>query len=326
MIISRTPLRMSFVGGGSDIPSFFKEETGAVISTTINRFIYITVNDRFEKGIRLGYSKTEIVDHANAIEHRLVKAVLGILEIEGGIEITSMADIPSHGTGLGSSSAFAVGLLNALHAYKREFCSAESLAQEACKIEIDCLQDPIGKQDQYITAYGGFKFIQFNPDGSVFIDPIICFEETLDRLQNNLLVFHTGFGRKAADILRVQNERIENHTGTRNTIRRMVYLATALKEALQKNDLDSFGEILHENWILKREMAAGISNSQIDTWYEKGLKAGATGGKLLGAGGGGFLVFYAPKEKHPQILKVLPELRPVDMKFEKQGSKIIFIH
>lgn len=317
---------MSFAGGGSDLSSFYREEPGAVISTTINRYIYITVNDRFEEGIRLGYSKTEIAKTVEEIEHRLVRVVLKKLKIEGGIEITSMADIPSQGTGLGSSSAFAVGLLNALHAYKREFSSAESLAQESCEMEIDMLKDPVGKQDQYIAAYGGFKFIRFNPDGSVYVDPIICLEETLDRLQKNLLVFYTGRGRRANDILEIQREEMRTNPQKRKILSRMVKLALNLREELQKNNLDSFGEILHENWILKKEMALGISNADVDDGYDRALKAGATGGKLLGAGGGGFLLFYAPQERHALIRQALPHLRPVQFAFEKQGSKIIFVH
>ncbi|OGQ05158.1 MAG: GHMP kinase [Deltaproteobacteria bacterium RIFCSPLOWO2_01_44_7] len=326
MIISSTPLRISFVGGGSDIPSFYREEMGAVVSTAINKYIYVTVNNRFEKGFRLGYSKTEIVDEVDAIQHKVLRAALKRLKIPGGIEITSVADIPSHGTGLGSSSSFTVGLLNALHTYKRDFRSAEDLCKEACEVEmVDC-EDPIGKQDQYIAAYGGFKFIQFNPDESVFVDPIICRLETLEQLQSNLLLLHTGFGHSAADILKAQSEVLLKNPEKKLLLKKMVQLAFLMKEELQKNNLDSFGEILHENWMLKREITDGISNTQIDSWYEKALKAGAIGGKLLGAGGGGFLIFYAPKEKHESIKKSLPELRPVDIRFEKQGSKIIFIH
>lgn len=326
MIISSTPLRISFAGGGSDMPSFYKEEGGAVISTAINKYVYVTVNNRFEKGFRLGYSKTEIVDTVDQIQHKVHRAVLRKLAIGGGLEITSIADIPSHGTGLGSSSSFTVGLLNALHAYKKEFRSAEDLAQEACEVEMIHCQDPVGKQDQYIAAYGGFKFIQFNSDESVFVDPVICQSETLEQLQNNLLVFHTGFSRNSGDILKAQSEIVLKDAGKKGLLRKMVQLAFTMKEELQKNNLDSFGEILHENWLLKREIVGGISNPQIDDWHARAQKSGALGGKLLGAGGGGFLMFYAPQERHPQIKQALPELRPIDIQFEKQGSKIIFIH
>ena len=326
MIISRTPLRMSFVGGGSDLTSFYQDEPGAVVSTTIKRYIYITVNDRFESGIRLGYSKTEIIQRVEDIQHKLIRAVLKKLSIDGGIEITTMADVPSHGTGLGSSSSFTVGLLNAMHTYKNEFSSAESLAQESCEIEIVYCKDPIGKQDQYIAAYGGLKFIQFNPDESVYIDPIICLQETIDHLQNNLLVFYTGHTRNAAEILKVQIENIKSDSNKKSVLKKMVKLAFNLKEELQNNRLDAFGEILHENWVLKTQLATGITNPEINEWYEKARNAGALGGKLLGAGGGGFMIFYAAQEKHNCIIRALHGLRKVDMPFEKQGSKIIFIH
>ncbi len=326
MIISSTPLRISFCGGGSDLPSFYKEEGGAVISTAINKYVYVTVNNRFEKGFRLGYSKTEIVDAIDQIQHKVHRAVLGKLGMSGGLEITSVADIPSHGTGLGSSSSFTVGLLNALHAYKKEFRSAEDLSQEACEIEMVYCQDPVGKQDQYIAAYGGFKFIQFNSDESVFVDPVICQSETLEQLQKNLLLLHTGFGRNSGDILKAQSKIVLKDAGKKGVLRKMVRLAFAMKEELQKNNLDSFGEILHENWILKREIVNGISSPQIDDWYARALKAGALGGKLLGAGGGGFLMFYAQQERHEKIKQALPELKPIAVQFEKQGSKIIFIH
>ena len=324
MLISKTPLRMSFVGGGSDLPSFYREQMGAVVTTAIDKYIYIAINNRFEEGFRISYSKTEIVKKIEEVEHRLIKVVLKKLNINSGIEITTMADIPSRGTGLGSSSSFTVGLLNALHAYKKEYCSPESLAQESCEMEIDICKDPIGKQDQYIAAYGGFNFIQFNPDESVYVDPIICLQETLTRLESNLLVLYTGRTRTATDILHEQNNNLKTNPAKREILKKMVKLAFNLKEELQKNKLDSFGEILHENWILKKELASSVSNNEIDEIYEKGLHAGATGGKLLGAGGGGFFVFYAPKEKHSNIIKTLPQLRTVEIKFEKQGSKIIF--
>lgn len=326
MIISKTPLRMSFVGGGSDMASFYQEEPGAVVTTAIDKYIYITVKNRFEDGFRISYSKTEIVSKVEEIEHRLVRAALQKLGFINGFEITTMADIPSKGTGLGSSSSFTVGLLNALHAYRKEFSSAENLARESCEMEIIICQDPIGKQDQYIAAYGGFNFIQFNSDESVFIDPIICSQKTLNKLQDNLLIFYTGRTRNASEILKEQNNNLKNNPSKKLILKKMVRLAFDLKSELQKNNIDSFGEILHENWILKKELSANISNIAIDEWYDKALKAGAVGGKLLGAGGGGFLIFYADKEKHHAIKSSLSDLRHVEIQFERQGSKIIFIH
>ena len=326
MIISKTPLRMSFVGGGSDLPSFYEKSEGAVVSTTIDKFMYIWMNPKFDQDIRISYSITEDVTSASKIKHPLVREALKKLNIEGGIEIASIADIPSKGTGLGSSSAYTVGLLNALHVYKKEYAPAEDLAREACEVEIDILKEPIGKQDQYASAYGGFNFIRFHQDGRVSVDPIICLKETRKRLEKNLLMLYTGKTRSASNVLADQKKNTENDSQKFKIMQAMVKLAHVLREELQKNNLDSFGEILHKNWILKKQMAGGISNPEIDRWYDLGLKNGAIGGKILGAGGGGFLIFYAPEEKHEQIVNALPELRPIDFDFEYQGSKIIFIH
>ena len=317
---------MSFAGGGSDIPAFYLKSPGAVVSTTIDKYIYITVNKRFDNSIRVGYSQTENVENINSIQHPLVREALRYVGIDGGVEITSIADIPSKGTGLGSSSAFTVGLLKALHAYKDKFMSASKLSEDSAKIEIEILGDPIGKQDHYASAHGGFNFIQFFPDHTVTVEPIIFNKETKDKLQENILVFYTGINRGASEILTVQKENIGSDQKKFEAQKAMVQLAHRLKDDLHNNNLDSFGPIMHENWLLKKQLADSISNSEIDTWYETGLKAGALGGKILGAGGGGFLMFYAPKEKHEQIIRALPQLRPVKFNFENQGSKIIFIH
>ncbi len=326
MIISKTPLRMSFVGGGSDMSDFYTRYGGAVVSTAINKYMYITLNKRFDESIRVSYSKTEIVDHVNDIEHSLVRESLKHMGLTQGIEITSIADIPSKGTGLGSSSAFTVGLLKALYAYEGKFTSASTLAEEASKIEIDVLHEPIGKQDQYASAFGGFNFIQFNPDHSVTVEPIIFSKNTRDTLQENILVFYTGLTRSASDILSKQKDNINSDNKKIETLKTMVGLAKKLRDDLQANNLDSFGPILHENWILKKQLADSVSSPDIDRWYETGLEHGALGGKLLGAGGGGFLMFYAPQEKHQAIIDSLPELKPVKFNFENEGSNIIFVH
>lgn len=326
MIISKTPLRMSFVGGGSDLPTFYKRSEGAVISITINKYIYITVNEKFDSDIRVSYSKTENVKSVAEIQHPIVRETLKKLNIEGAIEITSMADIPAR-TGLGSSSSFTVGILNALHAYQKEFASPERLAREASELEIEILKEPIGKQDQYAAAYGGLNFIRFHTDGRVSVDPIICREETYRRLKKNILVLYTGVTRSASKILHEQNTNTKLNSGGRfEVIEKMVRFAYDLRAELQKNNLDAFGEILNENWMLKQKLASNISNNLINQWYEIGLKHGALGGKLLGAGGGGFLMFYAPHEKHQQIIYALPALRPIHFEFDYGGSKIIFIH
>jgi D-glycero-alpha-D-manno-heptose-7-phosphate kinase len=326
MIISKTPLRMSFVGGGSDLPVFYREFGGAVVSTAINKFVYVTVNQKFDEKIRISYSKTEEAKSVEKIKHPLVRESMKLLGIAGGVEITSIADIPAKGTGLGSSSSFTVGLLNALHAFANRHASADKLARESCVIEMERCGEPIGKQDQYAAAFGGFSFIQFNPNDSVSVEPIICQRETLRRLEDNLVVFYTGITRSASAILKSQQNAMASQKAKQKTMIKMVELARQLKAELQKNNLAAFGEIIHENWLLKRSLTSAVSNDAIDGWYARARKAGATGGKLLGAGAGGFLMFYAPSERHEAVRRELKMLRPVKFGFEPQGSKIIFVH
>jgi D-glycero-alpha-D-manno-heptose-7-phosphate kinase len=326
MIISRTPLRMSFVGGGSDLPVFYRKYGGAVVSTAIDQFVYITVNKKFDERIRVSYSKTEEARTVAKIKHPLVREAMRLLGLDGGLEITSIADIPARGSGLGSSSTFTVGLLHALHAYAERYASAEQLAREACAIEIERCGEPIGKQDQYAAAFGGFNFIEFNPDDSVSVAPILCRRETLRQLQQNLLVFYTGIARSASDVLKDQQATVSAEKSKQKILCRMVELARDLKAELQNNNLDAFGEIIHANWLLKRSITGAISSPQIDRWYEIARKHGAVGGKLLGAGSGGFMMFYAPRERHEEIAQGLKELRRIDLRFEPQGSRIIFVH
>jgi D-glycero-alpha-D-manno-heptose-7-phosphate kinase len=326
MIISKTPLRMSFVGGGSDLPVFYRKYGGAVVSTAINKFVYVTVNKKFDDRIRLSYSKTEDAKSAEKIKHPLVREALQLLGVRGGVEITSIADIPGKGTGLGSSSSFTVGLLNALHAFAERYVSAEKLAEESCTIEIERCGEPIGKQDQYAAAFGGFNLIQFNADDSVSVEPIICKRETIEQLQRNLIVFYTGLTRSASALLKTQSASVSSSKTKQNALKRMVKLAHSLKAELQKNNLDAFGEIIHENWELKRSLTTGVSTTAIDDWYARARKAGATGGKLLGAGSGGFLMFYAPQARHEEIMRELSDLHRTILRFETQGSKIIFVH
>lgn len=325
MIISRTPLRISFVGGGSDLAAFYRHEPGAVVSVAINKYIYITVNSKFDHQIRASYSVTEIVDDVEDLKHQLIRESLKLVGCRRGIEITSISDIPSQGTGLGSSSTYTVGLLNALHAYYGRHAGAERLAREACWIEIERCGEPIGKQDQYIAAYGGLQFIQFNPDESVFVDPVICKPETRRQLEARLMMLYTGVTRQTAGVLHEQRANTERDNSRRLALRQMVALAHDLRAALVADDLTAFGEILHEGWIRKRTLASAISNQQIDVWYERAREAGAIGGKILGAGGGGFLLLYAPEERHEAIRAALPGLRQVPVLFEPQGSKIIYV-
>lgn len=324
MVISRTPLRISFVGGGSDLASFYKREVGAVVSTTINKFIYVSVNKKFDDLIRASYSIIELIKKPKELKHELIREALLLLHLDRGLEITSIGDIPSEGTGLGSSSNFTVGLLNALHAFKKEPISSGRLAEEACCIEINRCKKPIGKQDQYIAAFGNLNFIQFNPDDSVRVTPIILKKKTKEKLQENLLLLYTQVTRSSSSILTEQNKKTKSSSHQRKILSQMVELAKELKKDLENNDLGQFGKLLHENWELKTKLSKGISNPQIDQWYNTARKLGAEGGKILGAGGGGFLLLYAPKEKHAAICAALPHLSPTVFSFETEGSRIIY--
>jgi D-glycero-alpha-D-manno-heptose-7-phosphate kinase len=321
MIVSKTPFRMSFVGGGSDLGAFYREETGAVLSTSIDKYMYIAVNRKFDERLRISYSRTEEVETPEQVAHPLVRHALDVAGIDGGIEITSMADIPSRGTGLGSSSAYTVGLLNALFAYRNEYASKERLARLACDIEIRRCQEPIGKQDQYAAAYGGLNLIRFHPDDSVSVDPVICEPAVLAGFEASTLVFYTGRARKASGVLAEQRD---NMSAKRPLLRRMVQLAFDLKKELESGQLEAVGSILHENWNLKRQMAGGVSDATIDDWYATGLGNGARGGKLLGAGNGGFLMFFAPPDLHVRISRTLPDLKRVKFRFDRTGAQIVF--
>jgi D-glycero-alpha-D-manno-heptose-7-phosphate kinase len=324
MIISRTPLRLSFIGGGSDLAVYYQRSPGSVVSTALNMYIYITVNKKFDDLIRVSYSKTEMVQSVEEVEHNIIREALKIVGIEKGVDIVYMGDIPlgSAGVGLGSSSSLAVGVLNALYAFKGRHVSAEYLAQKACEIEIDILQHPIGKQDQYAAAYGGFNFIQFNKDESVFVDPIICDRETRHRLNKKLLLFYTGIMRISSNILEEQKAGID---GNSSILDAMVELSRVMREAIIRHDLESIGHLLHESWEYKKRLATSITNDKIDDHYQKARSAGAAGGKILGAGGGGFLLLYCDEERQDNVRKALVELKEVPFLFEPQGSKIIYV-
>ncbi|MBM3845532.1 MAG: GHMP kinase [Verrucomicrobia bacterium] len=326
MIISRTPLRMSFTGGGTDIPAFYRRHGGAVVSTAIDRYVYITVNPKFDERVRVSYSRTEETSSAARVQHPLVREALQTTGITGGVEITSVADIPARGTGLGSSSTFTVGLLNALHAQAERHASAEQLAREACEIEIERCGEPIGKQDQYAAAYGGLNYLEFRQDGTVAVEPIICRRETLEGIQQQLLVFYTGITRSASKVLQRQSAALRSGRKAMNAMKRMAELARELRRGLQRNQPQVLAETVHENWELKRSLAKGISSSAIDAWHKKAMKAGASAGKLLGAGSGGFLMFLADPSRHEAIRRTLSDLREVPFQFEPRGSQIIFVH
>lgn len=323
MIISQTPLRMSFVGGGSDLASFYRQHGGAVLSTAIDKYVYVSINRKFDGGIRLAYSKTEEVTSLDQIEHELVRAAFEMRGMRGGVEITTTADIPSRGTGLGSSSTFTVGLLNVLSAYQGRHTSAEELAQGSCEIEIERCGQPIGKQDQYAAAYGGLNLIEFHPDDTVSVSPVIMQRDLRDLLEQRIIVFYTGITRSASRILANQSAETGIDKAKQTALRRMVELTYSLRDELSRGHLDSFGHILHENWMLKKSLTAGISSSAIDGWYDAAIGAGAIGGKLLGAGEGGFMMFYAPRERHEAIANAVG-LRQVRFGFEPLGSRILF--
>ena len=322
MIITKTPFRVSFCGGGSDMANFYEKYGGCVLSTSINKYCYISIHPYFnENQTLLKYSENELVDSPDQIRHRIFRQVLTDMGIHG-VEISSTADIPG-GTGLGSSSTFTVGLLNSLNCYKGKFVSKDKLAKLACEVEIEKLGNPIGKQDQYGAALGGLNFIKFNQDGSVSHEPILMEGKTYKELQKNLLMFYTGTTRSANTILAEQTKNITSDDKARNLLK-MCELAKDMKIALENNDISSFGKILDEGWQLKKELASGIANQAIDEAYEIAMKNGALGGKLLGAGGGGFLLFYCEEEKQEQLKKAIG-LKELDFSFERDGTSVIYI-
>ena len=321
MIISKTPFRVSFCGGGTDLKEYYSKNQGSVVSTAIDKYMYLTVKDFFDRDrIFIKYSRTEFVRNVDKIRHPIIREALKLTGILRGVEITSMADIPS-ATGLGSSSAFTVGLLNALYAHLGEHKSPEKLAKEACKIEIETLKEPIGKQDQYITAYGGLRHILFNHDESVNSEIIMIPKSLREELQNNLLLFYTGITRKASDILSEQKRRTKDRI---EFLDRMKDLSFELKESLIKRDINKFGELLHKNWEYKKNLARGITSPVIDKYYDLALKSGAIGGKILGAGGGGFLLFYCEPGKQDSVIKRMKSLRNVPFGFESHGTIIVY--
>ena len=323
MIISRTPFRISFAGGGSDLPSFYHRETGAVLSTSIDKYMYIAIHPFFEKDkIQLKYSKTELVDNIDKIKHPIFREVLNMYGLTG-IDLNSIADIPS-GTGLGSSSSFTVGLLNAVRTYLGKATSGQRLGELACDVEINKVGSPIGKQDQYAAACGGLNFITFYGDETVNVEKIIMKPEKKRELDENLMMVFVGGEHSANEILKGQAQAISAEDKFQIQ-RRMVSLAYDLRKCLEGNDIDDFGRILHEGWLMKKSLTSGISNGAVDEMYEKGIKAGAMGGKLLGAGGAGFILFYCPKEKQDDFRKQMGNINEMKFHFDDFGSKIIYI-
>ncbi len=321
MLIVQTPLRISFFGGGTDFRGFYAQEEGCVLSSAIDKYIFIIVKRRFDARIRLSYTRTEMVDRPEELQHDLAREALRLTGVCQQVEVATLGDIPSAGSGLGSSSTVTVGLLNALHTYRGEPQGPETLARQACAVEIERLGRPIGKQDQYIAAYGGLRFIRFLPDERVMVDRVSVRENTLTHLERNLMLFFTNTTRRAETILKEQQENIPARMGL---LRNLKALAHEGRRLLEAGDLDAFGCLLHQGWELKKQMASGVSNGPIDEIYAAALRAGALGGKITGAGGGGFLLLYCPVERQEAVRGALSGLRELPFRLEPNGSKVIF--
>jgi D-glycero-alpha-D-manno-heptose-7-phosphate kinase len=324
MIISRTPFRVSLVGGGSDMVSYHAHTPGRVLSFAIDSYMYVTVSPRFDSSVRVAYTQTEIVDDFEKLQHGIIREAMRMTGVCSGVEITTIANIFA-GSGLGSSSSLAIGTLHALHAYRGDYVTKAQLCEQACRLEIEVLGKPIGKQDQYAAGFGGLNVIQFNPDGTVFVEPVACPRKTREELQNRLLMFHTEHRGDNDQLLERQSREVINNMDKRRILDEMVALVDPLVGALTSGNLPRVGELLHENWLMKRQLTTGIANERIDTLYEAGLAAGARGGKLLGAGGGGFLLFYCEESGQESLRQAMDNegLQEFHAGIEMQGSTIV---
>jgi D-glycero-alpha-D-manno-heptose-7-phosphate kinase len=323
MIVSCAPFRVSFAGGGSDISAFYRRQRGAVLSCTIAKYSFAIVHQYFnERKYHLKYARSELTETLEEVQHPLLREALRMQKIEPGIEVTSVADIPS-GTGLGSSSSFAVALLNALYAHRSIFASKEQLAREACELEIEYLKEPIGKQDQYAAAYGGLNFIEFHPNESVTVQPLVLPPQVMSELESRLMLFYTGDQRDARTLLSKQVSSMQSDADKFATMQRMVDLAYEMRDVLAAEDMDGFGSLLHRGWEMKRSLG-GISYARIDDCYERARAAGAVGGKLAGAGGGGFLVIYCEPDRQAAVCDALSDLKQVNFQFDRAGARVAF--
>ena len=321
MIISQTPLRVSFAGGGTDFARYYREHEGAVVSSAIDKYVFVVVVPRFDELIIVNYSKKETVENVRDLQHELVREAMLRTGVENGVEITTLADVPSEGSGLGSSSSVTVGLLHALYTYKGTLVTAGQLAREACEIEIDICGKPIGKQDQYIAAYGGICHFSFRKDDSVDVRPFQRSAELFHGLSRNIMLFYTGRTRKAGNILSVQDGRTEANLEHLHCLKALV---TRSVEALDRLRLWEIGRVLNDGWHLKRQLAEGISSPEIEQMYDLALSAGASGGKICGAGGGGFLLLYCDPAHHKAVRKAMEAYRELPIALDPDGSKIIF--
>jgi D-glycero-alpha-D-manno-heptose-7-phosphate kinase len=323
MIVSKTPFRISFFGGGSDLPSYYNQSPGMVVSATIDKYLYISLNKKFDDSIRVSYSTTENVNNVDELNHDIVRHTLKYFDVTRGIELASISDLPSNGTGMGASSAFAVGLIKALENYKfsNDYLHKSSLAELACQIEIYLCQKPIGKQDQYACAYGGFNTHSFYASG-VESKKILLDDDVKVFMEQNLILLHTSKGRSADDILKNQSKRMVDNEKSFQNIQCMVDLAKQFETDLKNKDLKYFGEMLDYSWQLKKEVSDDISNLEIDEMYENAKNCGATGGKILGAGGGGFMLLFADTKAQQKIKEQFSKNRPFNFKFDFDGSTV----
>lgn len=321
MLITQTPLRISFFGGGTDFPDFYHREEGCALSSAIDKYIFVMVKRRFDAMIRVGYTRTELVESVAEVQHDLIREALIKTGVNSQIEIVTMGDIPSSGSGLGSSSTVTVGTLNALYAFINEPRTLDELAQQACEIEIDRLGKPIGKQDQYIVAHGGLCFIRFLPDDRVIVERLHLEENERQRLNQQLMLFDSGMHRNSDVVLDEQNANIPSRMSVLRELKAMAYEGRKL---LDQGDFDDFGRLLHESWQIKKSLASKVSNPEIDEMYRVALKAGALGGKITGAGGGGYLLLCCPIEKQYEVRTTLRPLKELPFHLEQDSSKVIF--
>jgi D-glycero-alpha-D-manno-heptose-7-phosphate kinase len=325
MVISKTPLRMSFVGGGTDLPAFFSQHGGAVLSTAIDKWIRVGVAPRFEGDVRVSYSQTEIVDKASELQHELIREAMRRTGLSRGVEVITLADLPSKGTGLGSSSAVTVGTLMALYGHQGIQKAPQELAVEACRIEIDVLGKPIGKQDQYAAALGGTNLIEFHPDGSVTSDPVVTTPENMAAFHRSLLLVYTGRARQGNDDVLAGQSRGAAGGDNVEAMKEMRDLAFQMRDLLGAGEIEAIGGLLHRNWELKQSSAPGTSTPAIDELYARAREAGAWGGKLLGAGGGGFFLICAPPESQAAVRKAVADFREIPFRFASRGSHLLLV-